>query len=447
MNAPWLAKLKKLVEDKPMVILRFDEEEWERLRDSRRGLSEFTVARPHSLLADARFPTACLIRGLGEEGEELCFGLINSRSAVTTLESRMKVRRVVKIKPQTEAKLLTLVTEKPHARNLRDKLRDGAVVVTLTPKLSSHLLHRLGSLSANHTAMRAVAESLSRPKHFRGAQALQEDALHVALKAFGLSPQDRASSLELVDDKETALGRVGLMEDSVIEHDARQIPGFTLASSHVTGRALFERGNERLEVFTANRRPLEHVFGVDLIYLNASRKSIVMLQYKMLEPLRVEGAETDWIYRPDSKLKSEITRMQKFAAGGSGRLSEYRLNPAVFYLKFVKRNGAISKGGIIMPIDHFEKLSLDPACQGPRNGLRVSYNSLSGRYLREHAFVDLVRSGYVGAHSETTENLMVLVEAVLKNDRAVVAAIQTATEIEPDGYEDLDGEPGNALFE
>jgi hypothetical protein len=440
MEKHWLARLKQLVEDKRIVVLRFDEDEWERLRESRRGISEFTVARHHTLLEDAKFPTACLIIGHGEDSEELCFGLISSRSAVTTLDSRINVKRVVKIRPQSESELLKLVTQKPHKKNLKERLGDGSPVVTLSPKLSSHLLERLASISHNRSAMRAVAESFSSPKYFRDAPALQEDALHVALKAFGLGPEDRAQSLELVADQETALARVGIMEDSVIEHDARHISGYALVDSHVTGRAFFERGTERLEVFTANRRPLERVFGVDLIYWNASRQSIVMLQYKMLEPFRGSGEETDWIYRPDSKLDSEIKRMRKFSANHPAGPYEYRLNPGVFYLKFVKRDGSLRKASIITPLDHFEKLSQDPACRGPKNGLRVSYNSLSGRYLRENAFLDLVRSGYIGAHADTTKQLMVLVETVLNNERAVVAAIQRPIETRAIGDDEFDGD-------
>ncbi|MGH8527158.1 MAG: hypothetical protein ACREXY_24015, partial [Gammaproteobacteria bacterium] len=64
------------------------------------------------------------------------------------------------------------------------------------------------------------------------------------------------------------------------------------------------------------------------------------------------------------------------------------------------------------------------ACQGPKKGLRVSYRSLSGRYLRQSAFLDLIRAGYIGAHAETTEHMKVLVDAVLQGGRSVVAAIQ-----------------------
>ncbi|MGH8509970.1 MAG: hypothetical protein ACREU8_00860, partial [Gammaproteobacteria bacterium] len=298
-------------------------------------------------------------------------------------------------------------------------------VINLSPKLSSHLIERLASLDSNRGAMRAVAESLSAPKRFRGTAALQEDAIRAALTAFGLAPDNQARSLELVAGRETALARVGIMEDSVIEHDARHIPGYDLVQHDLTGRAIFEskKGNERLEVFTANRLSLEHCFGVDLIYLNASRQNIVMLQYKMLKPLN-DTADTDWIYRPDADLGDQIRKMQKFAADHPPGPHEYRLNPATFYLKFVKRDGSIRNGGIIMPIEHFEKLREDPRCRSPKNGLRVSYESLYGRYLRQGAFLYLIRAGYVGAHAETTGHMKVLVDEVLKGNRAVVAAIQ-----------------------
>ncbi|MER8453833.1 hypothetical protein NKG60_28360 [Mesorhizobium sp. M1428] len=37
-------------------------------------------------------------------------------------------------------------------------------------------------------------------------------------------------------------------------------------------------------MWTANHRPLEHLVGVDLIYLNESRGALLMVQYEMMEP-------------------------------------------------------------------------------------------------------------------------------------------------------------------
>jgi hypothetical protein len=427
MKVPWLDQLKQTVEKKPIVILRFDEAEWEHLRESRRGISEFTIARRHEILDCVKAPTPCLFQGYGEDGEQhLYFGLIGSRKPITTLESRIKIRRVVQIHPNSESELCLLVTEKPHAKNLRDRLHDGATIVPLSPKLSSHLLDLLVSIASNHGGMRTVAESLSAPKYFRDNAALQEDAVRAALMAFGLAPDHQAKLLELAPGRETALARISIKEDSVIENDARVFPEYELMSSDHTGRAIFEsREGEQLEIYTANRRDLEVVFGVDLIYLNLTKKNIVMLQYKMLEPSRKNAADTDWIYpATDKKLEEQISRMKKFTAEHSPGPLEYRLNPAVFYFKFVKRDGSIRNGSVITPLDHFEKLLNTPTCRGPREGLRVSYDSLSGHYLRQSAFLDLLRSGYIGAYAETTSHMKVLIEQVLNSNRAVVAAIQ-----------------------
>jgi len=153
-----------------------------------------------------------------------------------------------------------------------------------------------------------------------------------------------------------------------------------------------------------------------------------MAQYKMLEPDRRKDDEADWIYRPDANLDSEIKRMRKFCKSRPTGAYEYRLNPQVFYLKFVKRGGALGNAGIIVPIDHFERLRADPSCKGPRGATRVSFESLAGHYLRQGPFLDLIRAGYIGATVETIAYLKDLVDAIVKGGRAVVGAIQSYKE-------------------
>ncbi len=421
----WIATLKAHAERQPIVILRFSQDEWESLSNSRRGVNEFTVARPHASLGDVKTPAPCLIFGIDARGsEQACFGLISSKSPITTLDTRIKVARSVLVEPSSVVAMSALVTEAPHARNFSSRMAGDDRVVLLTPKLSSHIVERLATIAANRGGMRAVAESLSVPKRFKGNAAMQEDAVQTALAAFGLGPSDQATQVELVEARPTALGRVAIMEDSVVEHDARRVPGYSLIQSDVTGRAVFRKGDEELEVFTANRRDLEHCFGVDLIYVNLTKQNVVMLQYKMLEPARKTDAQTDWVYRPDGQLDVEIARMNAFSAAHVPGPKEYRLNAQVFYMKFVKRDASLGDGGIITPLDHFEKVRTDPSFKGPRQGLRLSYKSLNGRYLRQTPFLDLIKCGYIGAHAQTTAELRVLIEAILDGNKAVVAAVQ-----------------------
>ena len=424
MDENWLIQLETAVQDRRLVVFQFVGEELDRLRESSRGLTEFTIARYHDTFAKLKPPTACLVFSGEGDDEECRFGLVSSRAAVSTLESRVKVRRSKQIRPSTKSGLLELITETPHANRLRQRLASDDPVIVLTPGLSAHVVRKLARFKRNRGPMRRVAESLSPSEHHRSMASLQRDAVQTALAVFGLSRDIEVQSVILAEGQESELARVSIVEDAVIEHDARHIPGYALAGSDLTGRAVFTKGSERLEVYTANRRPLEHVFGVDLIYLNATRQNIVMLQYKMLERSKEEDGE-DWIYRPDDQLESEIERMKRFQGEVTAGEYEYRLNSQVFYLRFVKRDAGLKNAGITMPIDHFERLRTDPESRGPRGGFRISFDSLDGRYLRQTAFLELVRSGYIGANAETTNHLKELVRSVVQGERSVVAAIQS----------------------
>ena len=425
MSEDWLRNLKRVVSTKCLVVLQFEGDEWRRLCESRKGTREFTIARSHDVVRNVKTPTACILFGKGKLETEARIGVMSSRANVSTLETRVKVRRAQRISPRTKEKLTKLISEQPYAGILQSRLASDLSLIVLPNGVSVQVIERLSRIDANHTPMRLVAASLSSPKYYRNMAALQQGALDTALRAFGLASDDEAISVELVKGKETALASVNIMEDSVIEHDARYVKGYDLAKSDVTGRAIFEKDGQQLEVYTANRRLLEKVFGVDLIYLNLVRRNIVMVQYKMLDPSSRVPSGKEWIYRPDSNFDSQVKRMQQFRRNISPLPYEYRLNPEIFYLKFVKRDGALRNAGITMPMEHFEKLRKDRECLGPKGGFRISFESLAGRYLRQTAFLDLIRSGYIGAHAKTTNHLRTLLRFVLKGNRAAVAAIQS----------------------
>ena len=98
-----LDNLKRLVQKRPVVLFRFEGEKWSSLRESRRGANEFTIARSHELFEKVRVPIACLIIGKDGGRSEVFLGVASSRSAVTTLESRIKVKRALHIQPSSKA--------------------------------------------------------------------------------------------------------------------------------------------------------------------------------------------------------------------------------------------------------------------------------------------------------------------------------------------------------
>ena len=422
----WLNSLCALVSHKPLVIFRLDEEEVQEIKYSRLGISYFTLARSRGLFSNVRVPTACLVfADEGFYGPSAYFALLNSRTPITTLETRARIEHAQNIHPATEQGLLDLIDDKAIATNLRDRLSGEESVIPLSPYLSTELVKKLAENDENRAAMRMAMASLDEPKRYSSNRSLQQDAISTALGAFGIRVQERAKLLEVKADRETALSHVRIHEDVVIQEHARRVPGFSLVGEEdLTGRAVFENGSERLEIVTANKLPLEQVLGVDLIYYNATRQNIVMVQYKMLERERT-GPDTDWIYRPDGQLDEELLRMKQFSKAQPPGPHEYRMNPQVFYLKFVRRDAELGKSPITMPIDHFDVMRHDPGCAGPRGGFKVSYDALDGRYLRQSPFLDLIRSGYIGAYADTTAALKSLVDATLENHRAVIAAVQS----------------------
>lgn len=124
--------------------------------------------------------------------------------------------------------------------------------------------------------------------------------------------------------------------------------------------------------------------------------------------------------------------MKRFARTLPAAAHEYRLNEDVFYLKFVRRDGLIREGGIVMPVEHFERLQADPTCKGPRGAFRISFDALGGRYLAPSTFLDLLRHGYIGGYAATTQQLHTLVEALLVQGNAVVAAIESVETTDTD---------------
>ncbi|MFX4921940.1 hypothetical protein ABTC28_19590, partial [Acinetobacter baumannii] len=85
--------------------------------------------------------------------------------------------------------------------------------------LSGHLVEALAKRPENVDALRRVAAALEAPDTYSNTAALQEDAVGLALKAFGLSGGEAAARIELPDGAgESTLSRVSIREDAVIEH-------------------------------------------------------------------------------------------------------------------------------------------------------------------------------------------------------------------------------------
>lgn len=427
-------------------LLRLSVYEWRLLEESRKRGKSFTLIFEHEIARSAKENSLVIISVEQEKNNDshdsynhiepgVKVGLVKSRQAVSTLESRVSFDLVDDLDKASLQALLSQISDSNLKASLTRLFGSTSKFQKISEKLSEQLVQLLLQDPLYAAALRPIIWRLNIPKRNENARALQLDAIKLALKAFGATETD-AVEIQL-STSDTALAGARLQEDAVIEHDAREIDGWNIDQSQATGWARFIRrsGRDALEIFTANKRPLEELFGVDLIYLNHVRRSLVMVQYKMLEAAKRDWKsetceEKEWTVRVDHQFKKELEKMTKFDKDLDPKGS-YRLNPTAFFFKLVKRNAETKSAGIILSREHLQSLIDAGALTGPKAGLRISYRELDGHYIRSGGFVELVRSGYIGSRGATTEHLETLMQTAMAEGRAVVGAIQFVLASEP----------------
>lgn len=414
----WREDLRFAAEKSGASLVRFSEEEWSQLRQSRAGGREFTIARRHETFDGIKSRSLCLVVGREEdESFQLYIGVISSKQPITTLETRIKVRRLQQISPNTAAefaKVTGIEDQAPHA---------DTTVARISKKRGGSIIYALSGYPENEKAFHSVLDAVRDVDPRAKNRSLQQDALQTVLRVFDLEVNADATFLDITPEMDTALDGTNIQEANVILNDSRVVPGYELERSDVTGRAIFVKGEEKLEVITANALPLEEVFGVDLIYLNRISQNLVMVQYKMLDR-KGSSEKVRWQHTVTPQLHEEVDRMRHFRSEVFPRCDGYRLNSDPFYFKFVKRERTEGTRGMVLPLEHFERILESPEARGPNNGLRVDYEFLSGQYLRQTAFIELIRSGYIGSTPNATEAFERLIRYVTENGKSAVVAIR-----------------------
>jgi hypothetical protein len=402
-----------------VTLLRLNSRQWRSICETRQGGTRFSLTFPHEVARAARSKSLVLIEVGGDE-PSAHVAFVTSVQATATFDTRVAFDACQPIQPSSINELLNAVQEPALRKGARNLIRSDASLQAISAKLGARIIRDVANNAVNAVALDRIIARLDQPRRFDNARALQQDALNLALRAFGINE----GATEVFLDGDSALARTRLQEDAVVAHDARWLPGWRFEQSDLTGRAIFRKRDAELEVFTANKLPLEQLFGVDLIYLNDKRGSLVLVQYKMMDVRPRAGSEDrEWLVTIDEQFEEELDRMDRFDRDLSdGRL--YRLNSGPFFFKLIKRDAAANSAGILLSKGHLDQLLADGELRGPRGGLRISFQALDGHYLQGEAFVELVRSGYIGSRGATTAHMRSLIDAALIGGRAVVAAIE-----------------------
>jgi hypothetical protein len=155
--------------------------------------------------------------------------------------------------------------------------------------------------------------------------------------------------------------------------------GWLTQKTHHTSWRAFSGFGQRLLVANANNDTAEHTLGVDLIYYNVSRRSMILVQYKKLD------AENNGSFYPDSdgNLADEIQRMQKLDQYVTANRSPGRrpAKPGPCWMKLCQDQSYIPQTADMIPgmyfsLDHFQQLREDPRLKGPHGAVRFAYDNV-----------------------------------------------------------------------
>lgn len=291
------------------------------------------------------------------------------------------------------------------------------------------LIEKIGGQKIKHRSKRA------------DDAAAEKDALGICLDIFGIDrPEILATWTEAGSSNPATSFLSGLKEyvayeDDLISKDIHLVPGWKEISEEISGIVEFENDDgDKLTVINANRKPLEHAFGVDLIYFHRGYNAFTFVQYKMMDK---QGSKSDeYYFNPNQKSHAaEITRMNTLHTSINGlpkgaSLSDYRLGECPIFFKLCKKlqlkgdDTSIAAGAYI-PLDHWNMLLTDESTKGPKGGRQIGYKNLKKRYLGTKTFIDLVQLGFIGTQSLASHKIALFIEEAIKSGHSVLYAIDS----------------------
>jgi hypothetical protein len=218
-------------------------------------------------------------------------------------------------------------------------------------------------------------------------------------------------------------------EDDLLAEDLRRFDPDSKLQMPRAGIARFTNDRWALTVMNVNRKPLEKVLGVDLVYWDELANIFTLVQYKRLTRRGTARKDENqrWSFTHREDLAKQLARMN-LGPYEPVDSRDYRMTPSPFWFKFVRQED-FSPGdpfvlrGMYVPADYLRlALEDDSLRTGPRDGFELT--SSNTRYLPREPFVELVRRGFAGTTRAGASEVVALADQ-RSQTHAVVLALKT----------------------
>lgn len=265
----------------------------------------------------------------------------------------------------------------------------------------------------------------------------ERDAVGTSLEFAGLS----RSSRRLSDSSDLRVGQAFgainpsllsiVNEDDLIAHDLRRFDIWSEISPLSPSSFTIRDQGLRLTVINVNRKPLERVHGVDLVYYDSIRDQATAVQYKRLEEVR-RSRQRKWAYRRREELMKQLKLMEQAPREPAISSDEWRISPSPTFFKFVKALDFDPRDsellwGMYVPSDYLALGIKDESLNtGPRGGFEITRHNT--RYLSRRVFIELVRCGWIGTCKTDNSSLGQMVKELAASHEVVFSVLSKAKE-------------------
>jgi hypothetical protein len=279
-------------------------------------------------------------------------------------------------------------------------------------------------------------ESRTFPSQVEQSRVEAKDAVQLAAQLAEIElPEDAFVSPPAETEDETLLqtllnaGYELDLEEELLPLDLQRFDGKLVGNQRAASVTVFtdKWDKTKLVVMSVNKKPIELVLGVDLLYWDRIHDSFTFIQYKRLEKVTSQrpSGGSEWAYLRKGEIEKQLELMP-IGKDSSAMAADWRAFGTPFWFKFVRGDaGSVLDGktlkGMHMPADWLRlAMKEDTFKSGPRGGFRITYDN--AKYLGRTAFTQLISRGFVGTAGARSKAF----KRVLRSkDRELIIAVRT----------------------
>lgn len=370
---------------------------------------------------------------LKDEKQVVAVGRVDSSAGISTSRMRASINPILHIEP---VPFDILGITRTDSRRLATAL--GAQALRPRPLDDETAREVLAALERAAPALRSWLDGLdvsgSEVVGDEGQRLREErDAVQIGLEFADMRLPDTEPALHVPTyavDSATSFLNPELFEDNeddLLFADLRRFDTRSVLTETSASTSRYSDGEFTVLIANVNRKPVERLMGVDLLYWDQTAASFTLLQYKRLT--RVAKAEADdapqrWRYSRRNELVEQLEKMAKLEVAPPVDSADWRFVTSPFWFKFVrgdafKPNDRKVLKGLYVPAEYLRTGIRENAFTGPNGGFAL--HGGNARYINRGPFIHLVSRQFTGSTRATSEQIADLIRRNSDHELVVVA--------------------------